>query len=862
MTEEISWIPSISIVVNTNGRRDSLRRTLESFRWLDHPNFEVCVVCGPTNDGSRDLVREYAERGEVKWTTCDVLNLSISRNLGIRIAAGDVVAFIDDDAVPEAEWLTRLAVAFRDPRVVAAGGVTHDHTGYAFQARYTLCDRYGESEIFDHDPGFEDHNYPFAARFPSLLGTNTAFRRSALRDIGGFDEEFDYYLDETDVCCRLNDRGGRIVGLADAVVHHKFLPSNVRNEHRFLSTPFPVLKNKIYFAVKHSPRHHRLDEAVGNIQTFIGHRRNDVVWGMNHGKVGEDGLCKFDEQAARAWAIGFTRGLDPGRHTRPPDWFDDPAPFRTFPTLRPVGGARTLVFLSQNFPPAPIAGNARHTADIARAMAAMGHHVHVLTRGENHNRVDLEEGVWVHRLVAGDYPARRLADGQTVPRHIWNHASTLLDEALRIGRSRRIDVVEGVSWDCETAAFVLDGRLPVATNIVTSLSNWLDVHPELATDPRWMAEFGAPMLALERIIFEKSDLLVAASGAILESIGERYDLSPRVEAVAHCPHGLEDMRALPSWPPASIMKPAPGKLVVLFVGRLEPRKGADILLAAAAKLLSDRADLEFWIAGDNTLKSANGGTEQQRFLATTAGASAGRGVRFLGPVDENELRWLYDACDVFVAPSRFESFGLIFVEAMMFAKPVIGCVAGGVPEVVEEGVSGLLVPPDDPAALGAAISRLADDPSLRTRLGLGGRAAYERRFAAPVVAHRRLEALMQVTRLKVSENRISVEGESWRIDVGGGEHGVLLDVGGRVVILCAASALHVTFVCHDWSGIADILVNGAPYRMEDLYHAGQTTRSVRVETPYLGSRVEIVRSHRKNSRSADTEVIIAAVSEA
>src|SRR5262249_4996186 len=92
-----------------------------------------------------------------------------------------------------------------------------------------------------------------------------------------------------------------------------------------------------------------------------------------------------------------------------------------------------------------------------------------------------------------------------------------------------------------------------------------------------------------------------------------------------------------------------------------------------------------------------------------------------------KLRGFYRACDIFAAPSRFESFGLILLEAMMFAKPIVCCRAGGMPEVVVEDETGLLAEPGDPASLERCLARLIEDPALRRRLG----AAATRRSSCP-----------------------------------------------------------------------------------------------------------------------------------
>jgi glycogen synthase len=83
-----------------------------------------------------------------------------------------------------------------------------------------------------------------------------------------------------------------------------------------------------------------------------------------------------------------------------------------------------------------------------------------------------------------------------------------------------------------------------------------------------------------------------------------------------------------------------------------------------------------------------------------------------------------------VTPSRFESFGLMLVEGMMFGKPVIGCRAGGMVEVVENGKTGLLAEPGEVASLEACLNRLIEDPELRARLGASARKCYENCFKA------------------------------------------------------------------------------------------------------------------------------------
>ena len=124
--------PTFSIVINTLNRATLLAKTLDSLRWLKYRGaFEVIVVNGPSTDHSQEVIDAWLP--SIRAARCEVANLSVSRNIGICMARGDIVAFIDDDAIPEPEWLAQLAQAYDSPLVGAAGGLVFDQTGYSYQ---------------------------------------------------------------------------------------------------------------------------------------------------------------------------------------------------------------------------------------------------------------------------------------------------------------------------------------------------------------------------------------------------------------------------------------------------------------------------------------------------------------------------------------------------------------------------------------------------------------------------------------------------------------------------------------------------------------------------------------------------------
>ena len=111
-------------------------------------------------------------------------------------------------------------------------------------------------------------------------------------------------------------------------------------------------------------------------------------------------------------------------------------------------------------------------------------------------------------------------------------------------------------------------------------------------------------------------------------------------------------------------------------------------------------------------------------------------VRFAGHVEESELERLYRESDLFVAPSLYESFGLVYLEAMSRGLPVIGCRVAAIPEVVAHGETGLLVPPGDAPALAQAITSLLRDEAARAEMGARGRDTVKRLFTVEAMASR------------------------------------------------------------------------------------------------------------------------------
>jgi glycosyltransferase involved in cell wall biosynthesis len=194
-----------------------------------------------------------------------------------------------------------------------------------------------------------------------------------------------------------------------------------------------------------------------------------------------------------------------------------------------------------------------------------------------------------------------------------------------------------------------------------------------------------------------------------------------VEALVGLPPG--SIRSIRNGVPDAVLEPLVRPFerpTIGSVGRLDGQKGYDVLLHALAAL----PDAALVLVGD--------GPERSRLEALTAELGLGERVRFTGW--QAEPRRHLTTVDVFGLPSRFEGFPLAVVEAMLAELPVVATTVGSVPEAVRDGETGLLVPPDDPAALAAALRRLLSDPALRLRLGRQGRALALEHFTAAAMA--------------------------------------------------------------------------------------------------------------------------------
>lgn len=230
-----------------------------------------------------------------------------------------------------------------------------------------------------------------------------------------------------------------------------------------------------------------------------------------------------------------------------------------------------------------------------------------------------------------------------------------------------------------------------------------------------LARLFLPYLSkLERESAEKATLIVTVSKYSLEKIVQLYDVDRKKIRIV--PNGVDTQRFKPDlvakMKARRIMQLKDDEKYVLFVGNLVPRKGLYLLLNAAKTVFAEVKNVKVLIAGDGPLRDS--------LLRYAEIKGVSDRIIFLGRVKDEILPRLYNCCDVVVLPSLQEGQGITLLEAQATAKPVVACKVGGVPEIVLDGETGILVEPREEELAMAMIKLLSDD-KLRERMGMAGR---------------------------------------------------------------------------------------------------------------------------------------------
>lgn len=372
-----------------------------------------------------DAVGRFAlsERGFghiVKLASFEEANISAARNRGLALAAGELVAFIDDDSAAEPTWLSRLLAPFDDARVSAATGYVLGRNGISLQWRARWVDAQGREHPLDTDASEYSLHEATPGAAVKTEGTNMAFRRALLARMGGFDPAYRFYLDETDLNMRQAEDGQITAVVPLAQVHHGFAEGPYRRADRVPRSLLEIGASTAVFLRKYAPEGTR----TARIDALRADQRRRLLRHMVSGAIDPRDVGRLLDTLEDGLVEGGQRSLA----TLPPIPAPD-APFTPLPGTGPRPGRVLAGWWWQG----------RSLRARAASMARQGALPTVLRFSPGaafHHMRYLEAGFWEQ---AGGVLGRSTRDGPLV--RLTTAAARRRAEIARIAAVRPVDTL-------------------------------------------------------------------------------------------------------------------------------------------------------------------------------------------------------------------------------------------------------------------------------------------------------------------------------------------------------------------------------------------------------------------------------------
>jgi glycosyltransferase involved in cell wall biosynthesis len=363
--------------------------------------------------------------------------------------------------------------------------------------------------------------------------------------------------------------------------------------------------------------------------------------------------------------------------------------------------------------PPDMGGPATHMPEVADFLHARGHDICVCTTANKPPDQRPYSVEWIPRSLPGG--VRHLAMARRVARY-----------------GRTADVVYATSVPTRAAMGSALARTPLVLKLTTddaferaSRLGWFTGDMD-----RFQQTRGPRVGVLRRMrgAAVRHSAAVVCPSRYLAGLVHSWGVSP--ERVLVIPNAGPRIGTLPSREDVRARLPLDG-CILIFAGRIAPQKALDVALEAIAQV----PEVTLLVIGE--------GPDRPHLQARAAGLGLGTRVQFLGAYRHERVLELLRAADASLLSSDWENAPHGVVESLAVGTPVIATAVGGVPEIVKDGVNGLLVPPRDPAALAAAIRRITDEPGLRNRLAAGSPPSVEE-YAPEHVLERLTQTLATV----------------------------------------------------------------------------------------------------------------------
>jgi glycosyltransferase involved in cell wall biosynthesis len=375
-----------------------------------------------------------------------------------------------------------------------------------------------------------------------------------------------------------------------------------------------------------------------------------------------------------------------------------------------------ICLVSQEYPPDTAWGGVgTQTWTKARALVRLGHEVHVLSRSADHRpglHSDLHDGVLVHRMQPPgvDFPIY----GQ--PAYMVAYTSNVLAALNQMMEKSTFDVVDFPEFGGEGFAYQIDRTAWNWAPVVVQLHGPIAMFREFFGWPEAGSHLQRVGMFLEEYSLKHADVIMATSGSVADLAARYYGIDRDAVEIVHC--GVDTDLFFSAANTGLNARPT-----VLFVGSIVDNKGAHVLAEAVLSLRPKYPDIRLKLLG----AGRGDVVETIRTMCKLQGAE--EVVEFAGEVPLEKLPDHYRRAHVFCMPSKYESFGQVYIEAMACGCPVIASSCGGGAEAVDDGRTGLLVPPSNVPATAEAIDRILGNLELRRQMGQAGIERVKARFA-------------------------------------------------------------------------------------------------------------------------------------
>ncbi len=387
-----------------------------------------------------------------------------------------------------------------------------------------------------------------------------------------------------------------------------------------------------------------------------------------------------------------------------------------------------------------------YVLELSRRLAASGIEVDVFTRATSSASPPLVtpvDGVQVRHVAAGPFEGLGKSD---LPGQLCTFAREVL-RAEALQPQGHYDIVHSHYW--------LSGQVGALARDRWGVPLVHSMHTMARVKNLGLAAGDAPEPPAREIgeqqVVAASDLLIANTDLEARQLHELYGADPAKIEVIHPGVDLDVFRPVPD---ARVMLGlAQDAHVLLFAGRLQALKAPDVLIRAVAVLVQDNPQLRSRLVVPIVGGPSGSGLDHPDSLSRLSDElGLGDMVRFVPPVSQSELAVWLSAATVVAVPSHNESFGLVAVEAQACGVPVVAAAVGGLPTVVADGTSGLIVQGHDPRDWARALDRVLHEHGLRDKLAAGA-LAQASRFAWEATAERTRAAYVQAQALLRQETR-------------------------------------------------------------------------------------------------------------